>query len=350
MSTWDLLAELPVEIESYELDPLEANVSSEFTRKSTVIRMRGGGAEGVGEDVTYDAVDQEILQAAGASLPLAGNYTMARFAEHLAGLSIFPEPPQREVSQRYRTWAYEAAALDLALRQAGTTLHAALGREPRPVRFVVSLRLGEPPSISPVSGRLDLYPGLRFKLDPTSSWDDALVEQLRATGAVDSVDFKGLYTGTIVDQPADPALYARVVEAFPQAWIEDPKLTPEIDELLAGHRERFSWDAPIHSIADIEALPYPPRMVNIKPSRIGGVRKLLDAYDYCAERGIGNYGGGQFELGVGREQIQYLASLFHGDAPNDVAPTGFNLPETPSGLPTSPLAPAPSDVGFRWGR
>ena len=68
--------------------------------------------------------------------------------------------------------------------------------------------------------------------------------------------------------------------------------------MLAAHRERFSWDAPIHSIADIEALPYPPRMVNIKPSRLGGLRNLLDAYDYCAERGIGNYGGGQFELGV----------------------------------------------------
>jgi hypothetical protein len=118
---------------------------------------------------------------------------------------------------------------------------------------------------------------------------------------------------------------------------------------LAAHRERFSWDAPIHSIADIEALPYPPRMVNIKPSRLGGLRSLLDTYDYCAERAIGNYGGGQFELGVGRGQNQYLASLFHADAPNDVAPTGFNLPVVPAGLPNSPLAPAPASAGFRWG-
>ena len=125
-------------------------------------------------------------------------------------------------------------------------------------------------------------------------------------------------------------LYRRVVEAFPDAWIEDPALTAETDAVLAPHRERFSWDAPIHSIADIEALPYPPRMVNIKPSRLGGLRNLLDAYDYCAERGIGNYGGGQFELGVGRGQNQYLASLFHPDAPNDVAPTGFNLPDPPA--------------------
>ena len=298
--------------------------------------------------MTYDAVDQEILQAAGPSLPLAGHYTLGSFSEHLAGLELFPEPPQREVSQRYRAWAYESAALDLALRQAQTTLHAALGREPQPVRFVVSLRLGEPPSLEPVSRLLAVYPSLHFKLDPTSSWDERLIAELVDTGAVDSVDFKGLYSGSIVDQAADPVLYQRVTDAFPEAWIEDPKLTPETDAVRAAHREHFSWDAPIHSIADIQALPYPPRMVNIKPSRLGCLANLLDAYDYCKAQGIGNYGGGQFELGVGRGQIQYLASLFHADAPNDVAPAGFNLPQTPADLPSSPLPATPAAEGFRW--
>jgi L-alanine-DL-glutamate epimerase-like enolase superfamily enzyme len=349
VSTWDTLAGLEVEIDDYALDPLQATVSSEFERKSTVIHLRGRGEEGLGEDVTYDAVDHDILQAAGPTLPLPGSYTIASFCEHLAGLSLFGEEPQREVSQLYRTWAYESAALDLALRQAGTTLHAALGREPQPVRFVVSLRLGEPPTLEPLRQRLERYPTLRFKLDPTSSWDEQLIAELVETGAVDSVDFKGYYVGSVVDQPADPILYARVAEAFPDAWIEDPALTEETDAALAAHRERFSWDASIHSIADIEALPYPPRMVNIKPSRLGGLRNLLDAYDYCAERSIGNYGGGQFELGVGRGQNQYLASIFHADAPNDVAPTGFNLPEPPAGLPSSPLPPTPSPLGFRWG-
>jgi hypothetical protein len=349
VSTWEQLAELPVEIDGYSLDPLQASVSSDFERKSTLIRLRGNGEEGIGEDVTYDAVDHDILQAAGPVLELAGSYTLASFYERLSGLSLFPEAPQREVSQRYRTWAYESAALDLALRQAGVALHEALVREPRPVHFVVSLRLGEPPTLEPLLARLEPYPGLRFKLDPTSSWDEPLIAQLVATNAVDSVDFKGYYSGSIVDQPADPVLYRRVVEAFPDAWIEDPALTPETDAVLAAHRGRFSWDATIHSIADIEALPYPPRMVNIKPSRLGGLRNLLDAYDYCAERGIGNYGGGQFELGVGRGQNQYLASMFHPDTPNDVAPTGFNLPTPPPGLPSSPLPVSAAAIGFRWG-
>jgi hypothetical protein len=145
-------------------------------------------------------------------------------------------------------------------------------------------------------------------------------------------------------------LYRRVVEAFPSAWIEDPDVvTPETAAVLAPYHDRITWDAPIHSIGDIESLPFPPRMVNIKPSRIGGVAKLCAMYDYCAEHGIGAYGGGQFELGPGRGQAQYLASLFHPDTPNDLAPVGFHSSEPPPGLPASPLPPAPSEVGFRWG-
>jgi hypothetical protein len=214
---------------------------------------------------------------------------------------------------------------------------------------VVSLRLGEPPSLDPVTRRLERYPGLRFKLDPTSSWTPELIEGLVATGAVDSVDFKSLYRGTVVDQPPDPILYQRVVEAFPDAWIEDPDVvTPDTAAVLAAVHDRITWDAPIHSIADIESLPFAPRMVNIKPSRIGGLPKLFATYDYCAENGIGAYGGGQFELGPGRGQAQYLASVFHPDTPNDLAPSGFNVAEPPPGLPSSPLPPAPSPVGFSW--
>jgi L-alanine-DL-glutamate epimerase-like enolase superfamily enzyme len=347
-STWALVADLPLRVDRYELEPLQAHVSSDFERKSTVIRLVGEDRHGLGEDVTYDAADHDVLQAAGPIQPLAGNWTVGSFCEHIGALDLFPLEPQREVSRLYRRWAFDAAALDLALRQRGSTLHEALGREPQPVRFVVSLRLGEPPSMEPLLKRLDGHPSLRFKLDPTSSWDAELISELARCGAVDSVDFKGHYVGSIVDQAPDPALYRRVAEALPDAWIEDPALTPETDAALAAHRARFSWDAPIHSIADIESLPYPPKMVNIKPSRLGGLRNLLDAFDYCHAQGIGNYGGGQFELGVGRGQIQYLASLFHPDAPNDVAPSGYNLPNPPPGLPDSPLEPMPAAIGFRW--
>jgi hypothetical protein len=350
MATYDRLAQLPIEVDGYALEGLRAEVSSGFERLSTVVHLHGGGETGLGEDVVYDAVDHELLQRAGAIHPLAGRYALGELCEMIDGLDLFPAPPQREVSRLYRIWTFHSAALDLALRQAGRPLHELLGRAPRPVSFVVSLRLGEPPTLEPIRRRLAHYPDLRFKLDPTSSWTPELIAALAATGAVESVDFKSLYRGTVVDQPPDPVLYERVLRAFPEAWIEDPDvLTPQTAELLAAHHERITWDAPIHSIEDIEALPFAPRMVNLKPSRIGALRKLCDTYDYCAEHGIGAYGGGQFELGPGRGQAQYLASLFHGDSPNDLAPSGYNENDPRPGLPHSPLPVAASPAGFRWG-
>jgi hypothetical protein len=349
-STYDLLADLPLEVEGYQLEDHELEVSPQFTRLTTVIRLHGGGHVGLGEDVTYDAPDHMAMRARGPDQPVGGSHTVDEFCVLASGLDLFPDPPEREVSRRYRRWAFESAALDLALRQEGASLHEVLGREPAPVTFVVSLRLPDPPTVEPILARLERYPGLRFKLDPTPEWTDELVAALVETGAVDSLDFKGHYKGTIVDQEGGADLYARLVEAFPQAWIEDPDLTePGVDEVLEPHRDRVTWDAPIHSIEDIEALPFPPRMVNLKPSRLGSLENVCAAFDYCAERGIGAYGGGQFELAVGRGQIQYLASLFHSDAPNDVAPSGFHHFPPPPGLPASPMPAVPSATGFRWG-
>ena len=82
----------------------------------------------------------------------------------------------------------------------------------------------------------------------------------------------------------------------------------------------------------------------MKPSRFGSVERLLDAIDHCEERGISMYGGGQFELDVGRAQIQALASLFYADAPNDVAPSAYNEGGPRGGLARSPL-PTPAEEG-----
>jgi hypothetical protein len=113
------------------------------------------------------------------------------------------------------------------------------------------LDLSRPPTIMPVASRLARYPTLRFKLDATPGWSDELIAELQALGAVASIDFKGAYRGTAVDNPTDPGLYRRAAEAFPDAWLEDRDLgTEEARAALAGHEARITWDAPIHDVQD----------------------------------------------------------------------------------------------------
>jgi hypothetical protein len=349
MSTYDRVAELPLTIEGYDLEGLTRSVSSGFERVTTVLRLRGAGEEGIGEDVTYDADDQRRQQDLGPVLALAGEWTFDSFSRHIAETDTFPaQAPERDVYRNYRRWGIESAALDLALRQAGLSLAQAVNRQPQPITFVVSSRMGDPPTMAPVTRRLAAYPDLRFKLDATPAWDDELIAALVASGAVDSIDFKGAYKGTPVDVETSPELYRKIAKAFPDAWLEDPDLDPpEAYAALEPYADRITWDAPIHSIDDILSRPVIPKTVNLKPSRFGSVHALFDAYDFCHERGMGAYGGGQYELGPGRGQIQYLAALFHADAPNDIAPSGYDALDPEPGLPPSPLHPDLDSTGFR---
>jgi len=318
MPLYDRVRSLPLLVEAAELEPL---VLKDAPGRS-LVSLHGGGETGLGEDVTYEPQSPEL------GIDLTGSFTLESFSDSL------PELPG------YRRWGVESAAFDLALRQSGLTVAEALGRKPRPVTFVVSTR-NDPRAY------LELYPALRFKLDASDKWTPALVDRLAATGAVDAVDLKGLYEGDWVDATPGPELYRLAAEGFPDAWIEDPRLTPETEPVLAPHRDRITWDLPIHSVEDVEALPFPPRCLNSKPSRFGSLKRLLDFYDHCEERAIMLYGGGQFELGAGRGQIQTLASLFHPDGPNDVAPGVYNEGGPREGLPQSPLEPRGLEVGFR---
>jgi hypothetical protein len=117
-------------------------------------------------------------------------------------------------------------------------------------------------------------------------------------------------------------------------------------ELLAPVSDRVSYDAPITSVESIGATPIQVGIVNVKPCRVGRLEELGRLYAHCESAGIQMYNGGMGELGVGRGQAQLLASLFHPDAPNDIAPSDYNLEQPPAGLPPSPLDPMP-DYGFR---
>jgi len=347
VSLYARVRDLPLVVEACHLERLELPVAPEFTRVTTVVRLEGAGHDGVGEDVTYEADEATAFQQAGPP-DLRGEWTIHSLSQAIGSMDLFPVAPAWQPSRGYRRWAFESAALDLALRQAGEPLWRVLGGEPRPVEFVISTGLGSPPDPARVLDWATSVPGSGFKVDASPEWTRDTARALAEGARVEVVDLKGHYPGTLVDPGADPALYAMVAEEFPDAWLEDPRVDDRTRIALAGSEDRVTWDAPIHAAADIDAMPIRPRTVNVKPSRSGSLEALLGLYDRIHEEGLGAYGGGQYELGPGRGQIQYLASLFHADAPNDTSPVDYHLAPRP-GVPPSPMAPAASPTGFRWG-
>jgi len=110
---------------------------------------------------------------------------------------------------------------------------------------------------------------------------------------------------------------------------------------------RLTWDAPIHSIADIAhfcALA-PTMAINIKPSRFGTLRELFGAIEFCIEHQLPMYAGGQTELSVGRTQAQTLAACWYADAGNDIAPVAFHDARPGDTVPAGPVL-IPNQPGF----
>jgi hypothetical protein len=348
-SAWDRLRALPLHVESYEFERRSATMAYGFERVTSLVRLHGAGADGLGEDVSPYEGEDNTLHVTRPDLPLAGEWTLESFCDQVAELELWPEPPQWDGAVRWRRWSFESAALDLALGQAGLPLHEAVGREPRPLRFVNSLGLGDPPTFDPIRRRLDLHPDLRFKLDVTPAWSQELMDEVAATGAVEIVDFKGHYGLETGELPELLAMYERAIETFPKALLEDAHDLPEVTALLETEGGRISYDSPIHGAGDLDTTPLPLSAVNIKPCRVGDLRSLFDVYAAVEERGLVTYGGGMGELDVGRGQIQLLASLFHPEGPNDTAPGGYNRDTPAADLPSSPLPANPAATGFRRG-
>jgi O-succinylbenzoate synthase len=213
-----------------------------------------------------------------------------------------------------------------------------LGREALPLRFVASL---SPRTLEEVTARLSRVPGLQLKLDASPRWTDALLRELGRSGAVEVVDFKGA--------PGDPEhleLLERVLEHLPGVLLEDPPAGAEAETILERAAASVALDAGMLTPADLERAG--PRVVAVsaKPARVGSLGAHLALVEAALARGLRVHGGGRFELGVGRRQLQALAALLHPDAPNDLAPVEHHAREGAGPLPASPLAVSVGVPGF----
>src|SRR4051812_35054760 len=135
-SLWPRLARLPLVIEACEYERLHAVLAYEFERITTHVRLVGRGTDGLGEDVSIFREDGTALHETRPALPLEGEWTLAGFCEHLAGLELWAKAPEWQGALRLRPGGVESAGPHLAPRPAGRPPPCVLRPQPQPPRLL----------------------------------------------------------------------------------------------------------------------------------------------------------------------------------------------------------------------
>ncbi len=318
-SAWDRLRALPLHVESYEFERRSATYRPTFERVTTLVRLRGDGAEGLGEDVSPFEGEDDTLHVTAPELPLTGEWTLESFSDQLAELDLWPVPPH---------WHAAVPLAQLGVRVRRARPRAQPGGPSRCTRPSAASRARCASSTR--SGSASRRPSTRSarRLERPSR---PALQARRHARLVAGADRRGGRHRRRRDRRLQGPLRPRdrrAARAAGHVRARDRGVPGRAARGRArparGHRaargrgDRISYDSPIYGVADLDTTPLPPQAVNIKPCRVGDVRSLLEVYAAVEERGLITYGGGMGELDVGRGQIQLLASLFHPEGPNDV--------------------------------
>ncbi|MGO9470040.1 MAG: o-succinylbenzoate synthase, partial [Isosphaeraceae bacterium] len=159
----------------------------------------------------------------------------------------------------------------------------------------------------------------RIKLKIAPGWDVAVVREVRARypDIPLQVDANSAYT--LGDMATLKAL-----DDFDLILIEQPLAHDDIIDharLQAVLNTPICLDESIHSAADArKALELGAcRVINIKVSRLGGLREARRVHDLCLERKVPVWCGGMHEFGIGRAANVAIAALPGFTLPGDIS-------------------------------
>lgn len=312
-----------IEIRRIELPyvaPFETSGWREYSNHSLIMRLFAEGAEGWGESpVGSGPWYNEETQATA--------WVMAR--EILAPMLLEAEigrPEdvdalyERVRGNRMARSGLEFAAWDLFGKLEGRSLSAMLGGTRD--RVAVGVSVGVQPDIETllrvVGGYVEAGYG-RVKLKIKPGWD---VEPTRAVREAWpdlklQVDANSIYTLDQADQLAQ-------LDAFDLLLIEQPLAH---DDIIDHAKLQRRLQTPIcldESIVSPEHARWALELgacgvINIKPSRVGGLAPARQIHDLAQSAGVPVWCGGMLETGIGRAANVALASLPNFSLPGDIS-------------------------------
>ena len=218
--------------------------------------------------------------------------------------------------------AIETALLDAHLRERKKNLASYLGatRQFVPVGVVVDLSDDPRETAAIAKSRVDEgYRRVKIKIAPGHDVDVVRAVRAAIGESIDLwVDANGTYASGdralrsldelglgLIEQPLDP-----------DAWLDHGELALELATAVC-------LDESIRSVADLHLARHfgAADVVNVKPSRVGGVRVARQIVDECVAGGIGAWVGGMLDLGINRAVNLAVAALDGCNMPGDISAT-----------------------------
>jgi o-succinylbenzoate synthase len=300
--------------------PFETSFGRQGSHVCVLVRLAAGGVEGWGEAPAETAplYNEETSETAW--------HVLERFVlplllgREIAHPRDFP-PLVRHLRRHHIAKAgVEAALWDLYGRETGIPLARALGGTKTTVEVGVSL--GIEPALDALLRRIGDFLGRgyrRIKVKIKPGWDVAVVQAIRrAFGDIRlQVDANSAYS-------LEQADVFRAMDAAGLLLIEQPLDEDDIVDhavLQSQLRTPICLDESIVTPGDArKAIQLGScRVINIKPSRLGGLTAAVATHNVCAQAGIPVWCGGMLETGVGRAANLALASLPNFALPSDLS-------------------------------
>lgn len=216
--------------------------------------------------------------------------------------------------------AVEMAYWDLEAKAKGIPLATMLGGTQDEIDSGVSIGIKE--SIETLLESIDEHLALNYKkikIKIKPGWDVEIVKAVRKEFPTIPlmVDANSAYTLKDIHRFKEMDDYDLLMIEQPLAYddiVDHAKLQKEI-------KTPICLDESIHSCDDArKAIELGScKIINIKPSRVGGFYESKRIHDYCMEKGIALWCGGMMEFGIGRVHNICLSSLPNFTLPSDVS-------------------------------
>ena len=193
---------------------------------------------------------------------------------------------------------------------------------------------------------LALYPDAALQARPDAGMDGRADREARRPRQRRHGRPQGPVQGNDRRQPGRRGSLPPCRRGVPDAWIEDPALTPETDRCSSrtatGSRgTRRSTRGPTSRRCRSHR-----KLPELKPSRFGSLQRLFEFYDAARRRASRSTAAASSSSASAAAQIQLLAVALPPRRPERRGARRLQRERAAHGLPTSPLAPLPERYGF----